>query len=207
VIEDHQLVTVDDEDRRPRASEHDLQLLQHHAKQGLELEVGGDGVRDLEQRRQLACPLRHLLLQQAQRALALGHVAHDGQHVHAPGVAESPAAQLEPGQPPVRADAHDARGDGVGGRGPGQVGIERLQIVEVQKVARVKATQLLRAVPGDRAEGGIHRHDAVGEVGDQHAVPRRIDDAAVLGLALGERAFHQPALLHQGREQQHRRGQ
>ena len=103
VIEDHQLVALDDEDRRARASEHDLQLLQHHAQQGLELEVRGDGVRDLEQRRQLARPLRHLLLEQAQRALALGHVPHDRQDVHAPAVAESLSPQLEPGQPPVRA--------------------------------------------------------------------------------------------------------
>ena len=118
VIEDHQLVALDDEDADARAAEHDLQLLQHHAQQRLQLQVRRDGVRDLQQRRQLARPLRHLLFQQAQRTLALGHVTHDRQDVHAPAVAESLAPQLEPGQPPVRADAQDARGDDVGGRGP-----------------------------------------------------------------------------------------
>jgi len=52
--------------------------------------------------------------------------------------------------------------------------------LEVQEVARVKGGELLRAVAGDQGEGGIHGHDGVGEIGDQHAVPGRLDDAAVL---------------------------
>ena len=164
---------------------HFLELIEHEREQGGQLQRRRDALGDLQQRLQLVGAFGHALFEQAERLHAFGDVADDDQTVLQTAVVQGIGAELG-----VERAAVLAHGDhrlfemtvqpdsqvGAGGSAP---------VVRVDQQQRIGADELAGRKADHGTQSWVHVADrAVGvlvqPVDDEHAVGRRVEDAAVL---------------------------